>query len=105
MSRLENVFRNSEMFPEFHLIVQQMSSYQTGEALLIFSFAENMGGGGTSFPRAVPWGCRRPRLLEFVYTRHIKVVRLSALGTGRLYPFISVISVRGWVNPRAIERP
>ena len=103
MSRLENVFRNSKIFPEFHLTARQISSYQTGEALLIFSFTEN--GKKRALPCAVPQGCGRLRRPEFLDIQHIKMVSLWALGTGRLCPVISVVSVRCWFDPWAVVRP
>ena len=53
------------------------------------------------------WGFQEVEGPRFQESRHIKVVRLSALHTVRLYPqekhvFLVPISVRGWVDSRTI---
>ena len=55
----------------------------------------------------MPRGFQEVKVPTFHVNRYMKVVRLSAIRTGRLYLqeiFLVLISVRGRVNPRAIVR-
>jgi len=57
--------------------------------------------------REKPWGFQEFENPRFQGSRHVKVVRLSVLVAGRIYPqemFLVFISVRGWVKLRAIVR-
>jgi hypothetical protein len=55
-----------------------------------------------------PWGFLDVEAPQFQDNRHVKIVRLSALRTGRVYPhgvFLILIYVRSWVDPRPIVTP
>jgi len=70
-------------------------------------FSRSKGKADTQQARGVPEGSRRFKVPDFQDTRHMKVVRLSASRTGRLYPqeiFLVLIFARVFVDPKAMVR-
>jgi len=63
---------------------------------------------GKAIPLLAWTGFLEVQVLRFHDNQHMKVVRISALSPGHLYPqdiFLVIIYVRRRVNPRATVRP
>ena len=85
----------------------RLQEYATGKRFLLCDVA-NMYSKYLLTVLDRPWGFQEVEAPRFQDNRHMKVVRLSAIRTGRLFPpqeiFVVLVSLRGWVETRAIVR-
>jgi hypothetical protein len=92
-----DIFRANNM-----LIFRRFKLYSTASRMVKVKVKQSRYRPGVTQTVPGSW------VSQISWQRHRMVVRLSALRTGRLYSqeiHLVLISVRGWVDPKAIVRP